>query len=254
MGDLCPEVAIFASCLPHISRLNSSATAERVIRSISLQHLAFGDPVSTFVAHLQSLLAGLSLVDLMGAAGIALGSTWALFRRRRTILACQALGSLSFCAHYILLGAPTAAIACSMSLLQSVAGYSGKRPAWLGPFYVATYLVVLGGAVLTWHGAPSLCVAFAAMFAAIGRWQMSPQRMRLVFLFCSCCWVVHNTLAGSYFGLTSDAIALSTMSVGLWRNRRRSPLEAAREAASIAAEACRSGLAAVIGMRRSMAG
>jgi len=36
----------------------------------------------------------------------------------------SALAALCFGTHYLLLGSTTAAIACSMSLLQSVAGYS----------------------------------------------------------------------------------------------------------------------------------
>jgi len=194
--------------------------------------------VSTFT----SLIAGLSLVDLLGAAGVALGSTWALFRNRRTILACQAFGSMSFGLHYLLLGSTTAAVACSMSMLQSIAGYSGRRPPWLAPFYAATYAVVLTGAIAAWHGLPSLFVAFAALFAAIGRWQASPQRMRLVFLLCSANWIVHNLLVGSAFGLTSDTIAVSTMTYGLWRNRRHSPHEAVRIAAARLTDAVRAAL------------
>lgn len=195
--------------------------------------------MSIFAAQFQSLLAAISPVDIMGAAGIALGSSWALFRRRQAILACQAMGSFSFSIHYLLLGSTTAAIACAMSVLQSVAGYSGRRPAWLGPFYVATYAVVLVGTCATWHGLPSFFVADAALFAALGRWQTNPQRMRLVFFACSTNWVVHNSMVGSAFGLMSDTIALSTISFGLWRNRTMSPLEALRRAAARGAEMLR---------------
>ena len=185
--------------------------------------------MSTFSFDFSAILAAISPTDIMGATGVALGSTWALFRSRRTILACQAMGSIAFCLHYILLGSPTAAISCAMSVVQSLAGYSGRRPPWLGPLYVATYLVVVGGAVLTWHGLPSGFVIAAAFFAALGRWQTNPQRMRLVFLFCSANWVMHNSLVGTVFGLTSDTIALSTISYGLWRNRTVGPVEAVRQ-------------------------
>jgi hypothetical protein len=72
--------------------------------------------------------------------------------------------------------------------------------------------------------------------AALGRWQREAQRMRLVFLCSSANWVVHNTLVGTPFGLTSDALSLSTILIGLYRNRRRSPGQALRAAISALAE------------------
>jgi Bacterial inner membrane protein len=207
--------------------------------------------LSTF--DLQSFLSALSPADMMGAAGVALGSTWALFRQRRTILTCQALGSIAFCLHYVLLGSGTAAISCTMTVVQSIAGYSGRRPPWLGPLYVGTYAVVLCGAFFTWHGLPSVFVAIAAGFAAFGRWQTSAQRMRLVFLFCSANWVMHNSLVGSVFGLTSDTIALSTISYGLWRNRTVGPIEAIRQAAASCAETLRAAVTMGLGAPRLLA-
>ena len=94
--------------------------------------------MSTFDVDFQSILSALTPTDMMGAAGVALGSTWALFRQRRTILTCQALGSIAFCVHYVLLGSGTAAISCAMTVVQSIAGYSGRRPPWLGPLYIGT--------------------------------------------------------------------------------------------------------------------
>ena len=198
--------------------------------------------MSTFEFDVPALFASMSPTDIMGAAGVALGSTWALFRQRRTILTCQALGSIAFCIHYILLGSGTAAISCTMTVVQSIAGCSGRRPPWLGPLYVGSYAVVLGGAVLTWHGLPSVFVCTAAFFAALGRWQTNPQRMRLVFLFCSANWVMHNSLVGSVFGLTSDTIALTTITYGLWRNRTVGPVEAVKRAAISCAETLRAAL------------
>lgn len=186
--------------------------------------------MSTFLLDLPGAAAGLPAADLAGAAGVLVGSSWALFQNRRTILSCQALGASCFGAHYLLLGSGTAAAACLMSVLQSIAGAGERRPAWLGWFYAATYGVILATAIVAWHGLPSLFAAIGAGFSALGRWQKEAQRMRLVFLGSSANWVVHNTLVGTPFGLTSDALSLSTILIGLYRNRRRSPLRALREA------------------------
>ncbi len=246
MGALCLDVAIFASCLPH----NRTLDYARDFRANPKQIRGSEAALSTFQFDFPAILSALSPTDIMGATGVALGSTWALFRSRRTILACQAMGSIAFCLHYVLLGSGTAAISCAMSIVQSIAGYSGRRPPWLGPLYIATYLVVVCGAVVTWHGLPSGFVIAAAFFAALGRWQTNPQRMRLVFLFCSANWVMHNSLVGTVFGLTSDTIALSTISLGLWRNRTVGPIEALRLAAISFVATLRSILAAGLGASR----
>jgi hypothetical protein len=191
--------------------------------------------MSTFLLDLSGAAAGLPAADFAGAAGVLLGSSWALFQKHRTILLCQALGASCFGAHY-LLGSGTAAAACLMSVLQSIAGAGERRPAWLGWFYAATYGVILATAIGAWHGLPSLFAATGAGLSALGRWQREAQRMRLVFLCSSANWVVHNTLVGTPFGLTSDALSLSTILIGLYRNRRRSPGQALRAAISALAE------------------
>jgi hypothetical protein len=186
--------------------------------------------VSTFLLDLVAHLANLGLCDFAGMAGVALGSSWALFRQRRTILVCQSLGSLGFAFHYLLLGSGTAAVACTTSLVQSLSGAvaGSQRPRWLAPLYAATFLIVLATAYLAWHGLPSICAAGGAFFAMLGRWQREPQRMRLVFLASSSCWVLHNSLVGTPFGLASDTLALSAILLGLYRNRRSSPAAAVR--------------------------
>ncbi len=194
--------------------------------------------MSTFLSDFIAHLADLGLVNLAGAAGVALGSSWALFRQRRTILVCQSLGSLGFAFHYLLLGSGTAAVACTTSLVQSLSGavVGSERPRWLAPLYAATFLVVLATAYLAWHGLPSLFAAGGAFFAMLGRWQREPQRMRLVFLASSSCWVLHNSLVGTPFGLASDTLALSAILLGLYRNRRSSPAEVLRRLARRVAE------------------
>ena len=77
--------------------------------------------------------------------------------------------------------------------------------------------------------------------------------MRLVFLFCSANWVMHNSLVGSVFGLTSDTIALTTISYGLWRNRTMSPLAAIRQAAASCGETLRAALVTGLGAPRLLA-
>jgi hypothetical protein len=173
----------------------------------------------TFLSHpLLASLGAFSPVDLLGAVGVACGCAWGLFRTRRTILMLQSAGAVSFALHYVLLGSPAGAAACFVGMAQSLAALRlSGRP--LAAAFGATGLAAAVAACLTWNGVPSLCAALGTSFACAGRLQRDPQRMRLLFLACSSAWVGHNALMGSAFGLTSDALTLAGLGIGLWRHR-----------------------------------
>jgi inner membrane protein len=175
----------------------------------------------TFLAEpLLTSLAATTPVDLLGAAGVASGCLWGLFRSRRTILLVQSAGAVSFALHYMLLGSAAGAAACFVGMVQSLAALRlSGRP--LAAAFGLTGLAAAAAACLTWNGIPSLCAALGTSFACAGRLQRNPQRMRLLFFACSSAWVGHNALTGSVFGLTSDALTLTGLGLGLWRHRAR---------------------------------
>ena len=160
----------------------------------------------------------LSPVNALGAMGVALGASWALFRRRAAILGCQALCSLSFALHYVLLGSLTGATMCGVSVAQSLLSRSAERRPWHPPLYLATVLVILAMTYATWGGLPSLGAGIGAAFATLGRLQRDVQRMRFLFLGCSCSWAVHNFLVGSLFGNVCDALTVAGILVGILRH------------------------------------
>jgi Bacterial inner membrane protein len=173
----------------------------------------------TFIAEpLAAWLGALPAAQLLGAVGIGCGCIWSLFRSRRTILLIQSVGALSFALHFALLGSAAGAAACVVGMLQSLAAlrFAG-RP--LAAAFGLTGAAAAAAVWFTWSGAPSLCAAIGTGFASAGRLQRDAQRMRLLFLACSCFWVGHNALVGSALALTSDALTLTGLGLGLWRHR-----------------------------------
>lgn len=163
-----------------------------------------------------------ALTDPANVAGfVALGSsvTWPLLRGRRAILAVQVAGSLLFALHYLLLGAGTAAAMCVMGALQGVAlVVLIDRRRRIG---VVCGTIAIGAAVsaLTWSGLPTLLAQGGQAMSAVGRLQLDTQRLRLWFLGSVVFWCSHNLMVGSVFGLCSDTLALTSLLIGLWRNR-----------------------------------
>jgi len=189
------------------------------------------------ILHIKDLFVTvLSGLDIFGVLGAILGSSSGLFRNRRNILLCGALGSTCFALHFAGIGAYTGATMCAVSMTQSLAASripdGGGRPKWLLPFCGATTAVVLGSTFVTWQGAASLFAASGSLLATLGRLQPTPQRMRLAFLACSLSWMGHNLLNLSVPGLAGDVLGISLLSFalhrdGLWRKlfaRNRPPL------------------------------
>ena len=61
---------------------------------------------------------------------------------------------------------------------------------------------------------------------------MDTQRLRLWFLASVGFLMTHNLMVGSVFGLASDSLALTSLLLGLWRNRARPAVAALRDAAA----------------------
>jgi hypothetical protein len=170
-----------------------------------------------------SLLPALSgLAEPANLAGLlALGSslTWPLLRNRRVILGVQVVGSLLFAVHYLLLGAPTAAAMCATGALQGLALVllvdRRKRIGVVGVTLAASAMVT----ALTWMGVPSLLSLAGQVMSGLGRLQVNTQRLRQCFLISVLFWTSHNLMVGSVFGLASDALSITSLILGLWRNR-----------------------------------
>lgn len=168
---------------------------------------------------LHDLLPALSLVTASGLAGLAFGTLSTLLRDRRAILTAQAAASSLFAIHFLCLGAYTGTLMCALGLVQMAASAPRRRSWRLNALFAATVPAALAVAAATWQGPMSGLSAAGFLLATFGRWQTDVARMRLFFITATLVGAGHNTLAGSLFGLGSDAMGLSGHAWSLWRAR-----------------------------------
>ena len=167
-----------------------------------------------------TFLCTLHLSTVVGALAVAVNSSWPLLRHRKRILAVQAVGSSLFGVHFLLIGSSTAAAMCAAGIIQGVtAAVVARRGVRLG-IVGATLLAGASVTLLTWHGLPSAFAQAGGLFSASGRLQRDAQRLRWLFLGSEMCWTTHNLMVGSPWGLTSDTLAITLLTAGLWRGRR----------------------------------
>ncbi|WP_448206428.1 YgjV family protein [Azospirillum sp. sgz302134] len=174
-------------------------------------------------------LPSLSLVTVTGLAGLALATLSTLLQDRRAILAAQAGAGALFVLHFLCLGAQTGMLMCALGLIQLATAYPENRPRWLGVVFAMTVPTALVIAAATWNGPMSALSAAGFILGTIGRWQSSVGTMRLFFLSSTVVGAGHNLLAGSTFGLASDALALSGHLWSLWRDRAATSAQVAAQ-------------------------
>ena len=160
-------------------------------------------------------------LDLFGSLGLCLGFVGGMMPRRSLILLTSAACSGCFALHFLRLGAQTGTAMCLVSVMQSVvaARWIGpaSRAAWVAPLFLASSLVALGLTLATWNGWPSACAGLGSLLATTARLQGSAQAMRRLFLGASSCWLIHNMLVGSVFGLTCDLLTIAALVIALAR-------------------------------------
>ena len=169
-------------------------------------------------------LADLPPATYAGALGVLANCAWPLQRERRVILALQCAGALMFGLHYLMLGATTASAMCVAGVIQGVAAATLSSRRLRLSIFGATILGGLAVTVASFAGVTSLLAQSGSLLSATGRLQRTAQSIRWCFLASEVFWTSHNLIVGSPWGLTSDTLAVTMLTIGLWRGRRQGGL------------------------------
>ena len=166
------------------------------------------------------------IIQAVGFLGLGFVAIGFQLKTRRSILLCQFFGALSFVVHFLLLGAPTGALINLVGVMRALLfqKYSeAARPQW--PLVLVIGMFILAG-IVTWEGVISLLPMFAMIFSSYGFWQRSPRRVRQIVMTSPPLWCIYNVLSGSIAGTLTELVNFTSMIVGVWRYRKRVPLEA----------------------------
>ncbi|UKJ74458.1 YgjV family protein [Azospirillum brasilense] len=160
----------------------------------------------------------LHLSDLAGGAGFALVALWPWLSGRRALLAGQGASAAAFALHYLLIGAGTGAALSGLSVLQVATAWPDDRPRWCRALYISTLPALAVLAASTWAGWPSACAAAGMALGTAARWCRSALLLRALFLLAGACWVAHDFLSGSTFGLAADLLCMAGLVYGALRD------------------------------------
>lgn len=149
----------------------------------------------------------LTAADAVGAAALAASCLWPLMRKRRAMLTGQMASNLLFMAHYLMLGANTAAAFCLLVLTQALAALPERRGRLQKIAFAGTIpgIAIIAGA--TWAGIPTVLSCLGICFSTMARWQSDTRRMRWFLLGAGVFWFSHNLMVLSPFAMAADIIA-----------------------------------------------
>ena len=168
-----------------------------------------------------SLPLPVTAADVFGAAAFAGSCLWPLMKKRRALLAGQAVTNLMFIIHYVLLGAHTAAALCLLVVTQALAAMPEGRSRWQTAAFAATVPAIAAIAVFTWSGLPSALSSLGITFSTLARWQSDAVRMRLFLLVAGAFWISHNAVVMSPFAMASDVFSAAANLLRLRGERRK---------------------------------
>lgn len=167
----------------------------------------------------QELTAGYIVTQIIGFVGMAVLAYSYQRKTQRSILLFQMAAGVVFAVHYYLLGAYTGVamniVASLRSLTYSNRGKNKLLSSMAVPVFFCIVSIVM--AALTWTGPLSVLPAFAMASTSFVLWSTNTQRLRILSVPSSACWMIFNGYSGSYAGIITEAFNLCSIAVALVR-------------------------------------
>lgn len=161
--------------------------------------------------------------QVFGLAGLTLSLTIFQLNKRKNMLQISVLASMLYTIQYILLGAYSGAAMNIVGGSRNYAYYKispSKKHLWVLLIFIS--LAILG-TLLTWQGPISLLALFGSICGTISTWQKKPKYIRRWALLSPPLWFAYNVIAGSYPGMVSEVIMLTSNLIGEYRFDYRHP-------------------------------
>ena len=152
------------------------------------------------------------------AAMVLLVSSFQM-KTRQKILAFQLVSESLWVTHYALLGAYTgmalnivAAVRCWVYAKRETKKWADK-PLIPAAFFAAAIVVAL----LSWTGPASLLPMTSVCITSFAAWSKRPVIIRVFSIPGCVCWFVFNLLSGSYAGVLTEILNITSILTGIVR-------------------------------------
>ena len=159
-----------------------------------------------------------TVAHILGIIALAFAVISYQQKTHKSILVFQLLANMTFCVHFIMLGAVTGGILNAVAATRAVIFVNkGKRWAenkiWLWVFCAVSIIV----GILTWKDLFSILPILGMLCTTAALWIKTPKYVRLVAFPSSPLWLVYNTVNKSYAGAITEIITMCSIIIAIIR-------------------------------------
>ncbi|MBQ9806876.1 MAG: YgjV family protein [Clostridia bacterium] len=165
---------------------------------------------------------GMIIGQILSFVAVATGFTSFQMKTTGGILFFQILTGLLFSAHYLLIGAPTAA---ALNLLATVMGMCyyirNKRESKSLFIPILFTVLIFITSLLTWDGWYSIFLLLGLAINAVNLSLSNPQTIRKLVLIKSPLCLIYNACVFSTGGIIYEVATLTSAIIGILKNRTK---------------------------------
>ncbi len=145
-------------------------------------------------------------------------------KTRKNILLFQLVSFVAWFIHFYLLSAWTGAALIVVNTVITTFFLFKDQKKWIDnrTFLLLAIVVLAIITALTWQAYFSIFAFFALISITIAKWQNNPNSIRQISIVASVFWIIYDAFVGSYGGIISEAIIITSACIGLMRKLNQS--------------------------------
>ena len=160
--------------------------------------------------------------QILGGVSILLGFLSFQMRTQKGLILMQTATAISFCAHYLLIGAITGmalnVIATVRNIIYYYRNQRGSKEL-ISPIVFS--VIMLAAVILTWEAWYSILVLMGLVLNTLAMSFSNPQRVRASILVTSPMVLAYDVFVLSVGGIIYESVAISSACIGIFRTKRR---------------------------------
>lgn len=160
--------------------------------------------------------------QMMGIVAVILGFISFQMHTNKKILVMQTATALTFCLHYLLIGAYSGMAMNALALLRNYAYYHREKKIFSGrkcPIFFAILMGAVG--FLSWQGPHSLFVITGLVINTVCMSFTNPQSIRKGILVTSPMVLIYDVFVLSIGGIIYESVAIASAVIGILAYRRK---------------------------------
>ena len=126
---------------------------------------------------------------------IALSCSFIIYQQktRKRLLSFKMLQDVSWCLHYLLLGAYSASATSAICTTRSIVYFNNDKKFFKSRIWLFLYVgLYVASAILTWQSIFSIFPATSSIISTFGFWLKNPKHTKILAIFASTCSLIYN--------------------------------------------------------------